>query len=210
MKRGWLDLIDILPGEGRVVSLLIAHSFFMGLSLIVFETAAIALFLGRFPAESVPYTFIGTAFVVPLSGVVYNSLYNRLFTPQLWAGTLLVLLAVPLAAVGVLQATRSAWPSFVLMVLVIAMYALTALEFWGVAGRVLSLRQARRLYGLIGSGEVAAGILPCGCALAEGRQRDQSASGGAGGVPRLSVVPLRPAAGTARAYRGRGGGRGQD
>jgi ATP:ADP antiporter, AAA family len=159
MKRGWLDLIDILPGEGRVVSLLIAHSFFMGLSLIVFETAAIALFLGRFPAESVPYTFIGTAFVVPLSGVVYNSLYNRLFTPQLWAGTLLVLLAVPLAAVGVLQATRSAWPSFVLMVLVIAMYALTALEFWGVAGRVLSLRQARRLYGLIGSGEVAAGIL---------------------------------------------------
>jgi hypothetical protein len=143
MTRGWRGLFDILPGEGRVVSLLIAHSLFMGISLIVFETAAIALFLARFPAESVPYTFIGTAFVVPVSGVVYNSLRNRLSTPRLWAGTLLFLLAVPLAAVGVLHATRSAWPSFVLMVLVIAMYSLTALEFWSLAGRVLSLRQAR-------------------------------------------------------------------
>jgi len=173
MKRGWRGLFDILPGEGRVVSLLIAHSLFMGISLIVFETAAIALFLTRFTAESVPYTFIGTAFVVPVSGVVYNSLRNRLSTPRLWAGTLLFLLAVPLAAVAVLHATRSAWPSFVLMVLVIAMYSLTALEFWSLAGRVLSLRQARRLYGLIGSGEVAAGIL-----------------GGLAVVPMLKVVSV--------------------
>jgi len=159
MKPVWPGLFDIQPGEGQVVFLLVAHSLFMGISLIVFETAASALFLARFPAESVPYTFIGTAFVVPLSGIVYNSLRNRVSTSWLWTGTLLFLLAVPLAAVGVLHATDSAWPSFVLMTLVIAMYALTALEFWSVAGRVLSLRQARRLYGLIGSGEVAAGIL---------------------------------------------------
>jgi HEAT repeat protein len=159
MKPLWRGLFDILPGEGQLVFLLVAHSLFMGISLIVFETAACALFLARFPAESLPYTFIGTAFVVPLTGVVYNSLRNRLSTARLWTGTLLFLLAVPLAAVGVLHATESAWPSFVLMTLVIAMYALTALEFWSVAGRVLSLRQARRLYGLIGSGEVAAGIL---------------------------------------------------
>jgi HEAT repeat protein len=159
MKPVWRSLFDVLPGEGQVVFLLVAHSLFMGFSLIVFETAASALFLARFPAECVPYTFIGTAFVVPLSGVVYNSLRNRLSTARLWTGTLLFLLAVPLAAVAVLHATDSAWPSFVLMTFVIAMYALAALEFWSVAGRVLSLRQARRLYGLIGSGEVAAGIL---------------------------------------------------
>ena len=67
MKPVWRGLFDIQPGEGQVVFLLVAHSLFMGISLIVFETAASALFLARFPAESVPYTFIGTAFVVPLS-----------------------------------------------------------------------------------------------------------------------------------------------
>ena len=108
MKPLWRGLFDILPGEGQLVFLLVAHSLFMGISLIVFETAACALFLARFPAESLPYTFIGTAFVVPLTGVVYNSLRNRLSTARLWTGTLLFLLAVPLAAVGVLHATESA------------------------------------------------------------------------------------------------------
>ena len=154
-----MAIFDINAGERRVVVLLLLHSLFMGISLVLFETAANAIFLTRFPADRLTYVFIGAAFAVPLSGVLYNRLRNRLSTPQLWTATLLFLLSIPLAITPALSAGKAAWPALILMISVNVMYALTALEFWGVAGRVLNMRQARRLYGLIGSGEIAAGIL---------------------------------------------------
>jgi ATP:ADP antiporter, AAA family len=159
MKNRWRNFLDTKAGEGRLVTALLLHSLFMGISLVFFETAASALFLARFQSENLPYVFIGVAFAVPLSGVLYNRLRSRLSTQHLWIGTLLFLAAVPLAMAAVLYISRAVWPALILMTLVNVMYALTALEFWGVAGRVFDLRQARRLYGLIGSGEVAAGII---------------------------------------------------
>ena len=41
-------LAGVEAGEGRTAGLMLAHSFFMGLATVFFETAASALFLARF------------------------------------------------------------------------------------------------------------------------------------------------------------------
>src|SRR6476646_8093856 len=159
MKTLWRKVFDIRAGEGRLVTVLLLHSLFAGIALVFFETAASALFLSRFRSDTLPYAFIGTAITLPFSGVLYNYLRNRVSTQSLWIGTMLSLAAVPPFMAALLYVTGTAWPALVMMMLVNAMYALATLEFWGVAGRVLNVRQTRRLYGLVGSGEAAAGIL---------------------------------------------------
>src|SRR5438270_13087512 len=139
MKSRWRRFFDIQAGEGRVVGVLLLHSLFMGISLVLFETAASALFLARFPSNYLPYVFIGAAFAVPLSGVLYNRLSGRLSTHHVWIGTLVFLVVTQLAMRLVLSSSHAIWPALILMMLVNVMYALTALEFWGVAGRVLNL-----------------------------------------------------------------------
>lgn len=159
MPRRLMSVLDMRPGEGAVVSLLIAHSFFLGIGIVLFETAASGIFLHRFPAESLPLAFLGAAVCVPATGLLYSRAQRLVSPPVLWVGSLVFLLLVQLALVGLLHLTSAAWPALLMMALTFVMSAIAALEFWGLAGRILDLRQAKRLYGLIGAGEISAGIV---------------------------------------------------
>jgi len=51
------------------------------------------------------------------------------------------------------------WPVAALMIWFEVVWALTSLEFWGLAGRLMNLRQGKRLFGLIGSGDMVATVI---------------------------------------------------
>ena len=56
-----LSAFGIAPGEGRTAALMVAHSFFMGLSTVFFETAASALFLTEFDKSYLPWVYLVAA-----------------------------------------------------------------------------------------------------------------------------------------------------
>jgi HEAT repeat protein len=139
---------------------MLAHSFAMGVGTVFFETAASALFLARFPSSLLPWVYIAAAVVNTLTGVGYTALQRRVSFARLMVGTIaLLLLAVVGARAGLWAMPAAAWLTFSLLVVYRVLSALTDLEYWAVAGRLYDVRQAKRLFGMIGSGEVVARIL---------------------------------------------------
>lgn len=151
-------LAGVEQGEGRSAALMLAHSFFMGLGTVLFETAASALFLARFGSASLPYVYVAAAGLNIAVGVAYTRLSTRTAFPRLMAGTLWLLVASSLLIRAGLGLTGAAALTFFLLVWYRAVSILTDLEYWAVAARLYDVRQAKRLFPVIGSGEVVARI----------------------------------------------------
>ena len=153
-----LSFLGVHAGEGRSSSLMVAHSFFMGTSTVFFETAASALFLSQFEAKTLPWVYVAAALLNILTGALYSWIKERVSFARLMTGTLLFLfLSVCVFRLG-LQASSAAWLSFASLVWYRVLSILTDLEYWAVAARLYDVRQAKRLFGLIGTGEVVARI----------------------------------------------------
>ena len=145
-------------GEGRVAGLMALHSFAMGLATVLFETAASALFVARFGASALPWVYIAAAFVNTGAGALFSAARSRLPFRRLMATMLLLLLASVVALRLGLALSGAGALVFFLLVFYRVLSVLTDLEYWAVAGRLYDVRQAKRLFGLIGTGEVIARI----------------------------------------------------
>jgi AAA family ATP:ADP antiporter len=153
------SFFNVEPGEGRSASLMLLHSFFMGLATVFFETAASALFLARFSKGALPWVYLTAAVVNTATGLLYSAAQSRISFARLMTTTLLVLLVTTVGFRAGLAATGAVWLVFGLLVWYRVVSILTDLEYWAVAARLYDVRQAKRLFGLIGSGEVTARIL---------------------------------------------------
>ncbi len=151
--------LNIEPGEGRPLVLLLGHSFFMGIAIVSFFAASSALFLAAFSPEALPYVYIVSAGVSTLTGGIYSRFEKRLPISTLLTGTLVFLLVSVCAFRLSLGATDARWPAFGLMVWHIVLCALFNVEFWGLAGRLFNVRQGKRLFGLVGAGEMVASFI---------------------------------------------------
>ena len=159
MQHLLASVFNIRPGEGRITALLFVHSFCVGMATDSFSTAASALFLATFDVGMLPYVYIGSAGIVVLIGVLYTRLQVRLPFPTLLTATLVFLLLVVCAFRLGLWLSESKWVAFGLLVWLRMLIVLANLEFWGLTGRLFNVRQGKRLFSLIGSGELTASIL---------------------------------------------------
>lgn len=150
--------LGLEPGERASVSLMLGHSFSMGLATVFFETAASALFLAHFGSSALPYVYIVAAVLNTATGLVYSSVQARLSFARLMQGTLALLLLSVVGLRASLAWSQAGWLFFGLLVWYRAVSTLTDLEYWALATRLYDVGQAKRLYGLIGSGEVVARI----------------------------------------------------
>ncbi|HEU0091794.1 MAG TPA: cyclic nucleotide-binding domain-containing protein [Vicinamibacteria bacterium] len=154
-----VGLPDVRPEETRLVALLFVHSFLIGIPRLLTATAAMALFLTYFEARHLPYVYIAAAVAIPLTSFLRLKLAARLSFVRLLTVDLGFVLVV-LLALRILLAGR--WPGGVAMVLPVwyeIEWVLLSLEFWGLAGQVVNVRQGKRLFGVIGTGELLAATL---------------------------------------------------
>lgn len=158
-KPGVWARFGVLPAEEHGAALMLAHSAFMGFSTVFFETAASALFLGQYSASALPSVYLAAAALSAATGYGYSRLQNRVSFSRLMTGTLVSLLVVVAALRGALFLTQAAGLFFFAMVFYRVLSILTDLEYWAVAGRLYDIRQAKRLFGFVGTGEVVARII---------------------------------------------------
>jgi CRP-like cAMP-binding protein/HEAT repeat protein len=145
-------MFNIRTDEGWPVLLLLAHSFFLGIALVFFYTVANALFLAEFDVKILPYAYIASAGVITLVGFLYSKLENHLPITKLLTGTLgFLFVTICIFRVGLWADIR--WIIFGLLIWSDMLDMLIGLEFWGLAGRLFNVRQGKRLFGLIGSGD---------------------------------------------------------
>ncbi|HEY6547609.1 MAG TPA: hypothetical protein VI589_06875, partial [Vicinamibacteria bacterium] len=146
------------PGEGPTAGLMALHSFAMGLSTVFFETAASALFVSRFGAAALPWVYIAAAVVSTGAGGLFAAGRRRLAFRRLMAAVLVFLLLGVVGLRGGLVLFEGPGLVFSLLVFYRLLSVLTDLEYWAVAGELYDVRQAKRLFGVIGTGEVVARI----------------------------------------------------
>ena len=152
------SLVSIEQRELRTATLMLAHSFAMGLTTVFFETAASALFLSHFESSALPWVYLAAAATSAVTGIVYTSLLGRVAFRRLMLGTLGFLALTTVALRVGLWLTPAGGLLFAVLVWYRVISILTDLEYWAVAARMYDVRQAKRLYPFIGSGEVVARI----------------------------------------------------
>ncbi len=146
-------MLGVQAGEGAPVGWLIVHSLFNGIFGAFFLTAANALFLARFPISMLPLAYIGAAAAGYVSIMLFSRLERHVSFGVLLMVNLGTLLSLATAFWILRRATNADWVVFSMFVAVGPMFNLVQLGYWGLAGRLFDLRQAKRLFGLVGAGE---------------------------------------------------------
>lgn len=159
MNHSLASLLDIRPGEGRTAALGLAASFGIGAALLLLYASSRAIFLDAYASGDLAYVYVGVALAGTALGLCFSLLERRLPRTVLVSGTL-ALLALSLAGFWAwLRTGDRGWAPLLLAVWFDVCFILAGLAFWGLMGSLLDVRQAKRLFGLLGSGEFLATLL---------------------------------------------------
>ncbi|WP_242478938.1 cyclic nucleotide-binding domain-containing protein [Hymenobacter lapidiphilus] len=155
----WQQLLGIRPEEGRSVGLFFLHNFLLGIGTILVYVAANVILLENHPETSLPLAYAASALAMLGAGQVYAH-YEHHLGLQKVAVRVLLAVVVLMAVIGVLVAFgRSVAAAVAIMAGYRVIYLLTNLEFWGVSAVVFDVRQGRRLFSVISSGDMPAKAL---------------------------------------------------
>src|SRR4030095_7795883 len=144
--------VDLLPGELERGLLLFAYLFLVIASFVVGKSIRDALFIDEFGALLLPYADIGVAMVVGLWVSVYLRLARRLTLRQLLVVSLLFFAVNCLIFWMIALNSRPAWLTPVIYVWVGMFGVVAPAQVWTLATALLTTREAKRMYGFVGSG----------------------------------------------------------
>ena len=154
-----LKLLNIEKEETKSVALLMSLSLFLGFYNGTFDISATAIFLDTFDETVLPKAFL----ISGLAGVIITLLYTKLqskiefsrlaFYNILFIGVTILFLR--LSYIFVDQEILA----FLLLVMMGPLNIISIVGFWGVASRLFSLRQGKRLFSLVDSGQIFGVIL---------------------------------------------------
>lgn len=158
LKKMLGGLVDVRRQElSRVLPLTLAYGLIMA-SLYVLKPARNALFLDRLGVAQLPYVLLLVALVGGGVAVLFSRLTQRIRLDRLILGTFLFLM-INLLGFRLLLTQGWGW-SFYLFYVWVSLYGLLATSLlWLLANLVFNPREARRLFGLIGSAGIAGAIL---------------------------------------------------
>ncbi|MBD2716814.1 cyclic nucleotide-binding domain-containing protein [Microvirga sp. STR05] len=155
----WQRLLGIRVEEGRTVGLFFLHNFLLGIGTILVYVAANVILLENDPERSLPLAYGLAALAMIVAGKVYAHFEHHLGLERVAVRVLLAVVAL-MAILGVLVAVGNSIAAAVaIMAGYRVIYLLTNLEFWGVSAVVFDVRQSRRLFSVISSGDMPAKAL---------------------------------------------------
>ena len=150
--------LNVEHGEGRLIRLLFSHAFFGGMTKAFARTSAYTLFLTEFEIKLLPLIYVGSAFAGTLVTILYLRLDRRLSLNKLLSANLCLTAVSLFVFAFALLMTDAKWIVFALPILSEVIISLINTESATLNSNVLTVRQGKRLFGLIGSGEFLAEI----------------------------------------------------
>jgi ATP:ADP antiporter, AAA family len=156
MRDAVLKFLKIRRGEAALVKDLFAMEFFQGAGIAFFFTAAFTLFLKEFPITELPKVFIISAFLLWLTGIFYTQLEHKLNVRNLGlVVTLFMAFNILLFRVGY-ELAGGSWFLYIMLAWFNVLYLMNSLQFWGMASLLFDVRQSKRLFAIISSGDIPA------------------------------------------------------
>ncbi|OGX84232.1 MFS transporter, partial [Hymenobacter glacialis] len=152
-------LFGIKTSETRTVGLFLLHNFLLGIGSVLVYVAANVLLLEHHPEHSLPLGYIAGALAMMAVGKIYTYFEHHYLLKKL-AVRVLIAVVVLTGVLGVLVVVgHSVAAAVAIMAGYRVIYLLTNLEFWGVSAVVFDVRQSKRLFSVISSGDMPAKAL---------------------------------------------------
>lgn len=152
-------LLGVEPGEGTLVGGLAALYGILMLGVVFVQAIAFAVFISEFGVTSLPYSYISIAVLASLSAFGFLKLAQRVtFRANLLANVAFLVAGCAIFWVG-LHSPLARWTIFLLPAWFQTQINTVNLVVWPLASRLLDVRQARRLLGLVGAGNWIANII---------------------------------------------------
>jgi AAA family ATP:ADP antiporter len=158
-KNSFYRALNIEKEESANVLLFLSQSVFLGLFYGALDVAAYSLFLDVYPSTMLPKAYIVSGII----GIILTSLYTTLqskfnFSRFAFFNLLIVAILALMLRSGFLFFSKNIIV-FVIFVMYTPLNIIATLGFWGAVSRVFSLRQGKRIFGLIDSGQILGIIL---------------------------------------------------
>ncbi|MET4074594.1 cyclic nucleotide-binding domain-containing protein [Hymenobacter sp. UYCo722] len=153
------NLFGIKASETRTVGLFLLHNFLLGIGSVLVYVAANVLLLEHNPEHSLPLGYLMGALAMMAVSKVYTHFEHHYLLKTLVVRVLLAVVALT-GVLGVLVAVgHSVAAAVAIMAGYRVIYLLTNLEFWGISAVVFDVRQSKRLFSVISSGDMPAKAL---------------------------------------------------
>jgi hypothetical protein len=152
-------LFDIRAGELQRVAWLTLHSLCLGLFVAIFFAAANGLFLASFTVKSLPAAWISASLVGYAAVLLYAAAARRLSGATLAIVNVGLLLAVMIAFCVAARAGAGRGLAFAMFVWIVPSVTLLYLQHSRLLASLFDLRQGKRLFSMLGAGEVVSSIL---------------------------------------------------
>jgi len=159
MARPLERLLNLQPGDTTRGLLLFAYLFLVMSSYMAARIARDALFLDDYLAVDLAYVDLASAGLIGALVAGYLSVGRHLTLPMLLAGSLLVYTASLVALWHVATVYDPPWLSPVIYIWVSLFGALAPVQVWTLASYVLTTREAKRVFGLVGSGAILGAVV---------------------------------------------------
>ena len=152
MLRALERLLRLQRGDLPRGLLLFAYLFLVIAAYLVGQVARNALFLGRFDASRLPFVDVSLFLVVALAVAVYLRAGRRWGVERLLTGSLLLFGTGSLLLAVLAYRSAPSWLYPVVYVWVGIFGVLVPAQVWTLANYVLTPREAKRLFGFVGTG----------------------------------------------------------
>lgn len=146
------NLFGIKSNERTLVLLLVIHSFFVGMP----RTLGISVATGSLSGNLVPIALMFSAILAMLVTVVMDKLQERMkFLPLAHMNLISQALSLGIFyAIFIIVGSDNAILNLAFFVWIQVILVLSYREYWGLARKLMDIRQSKRLFALISSGEV--------------------------------------------------------
>lgn len=148
----------IRPGEGRKVLLTFLYFFLIITAYYVIKAGSRSLVLDQIGFRMVPYMDLIVAGVIGSVITLFTRLVDRVSKPQLVGGAFAASTGIMVLFWFLLTHVAAAWVAAALYVWVSIFSVLAVTLFWLVANDLYRPRDAKRLFGFIGTGGIIGGI----------------------------------------------------
>ncbi len=153
------NLKSIEKNEVMPLVLLFIHSFLNGIALVFFKTTANTLFLIQYNISELPYVYILTALTSVIAGYFYTQLEKQSTITKLLKTSMLFVILIVVFFLLLIKFSDSKLAYMGIMVSKDLIWMFIGMEFVILTGIIFNIRQGKRLFGILMSGEILAGIL---------------------------------------------------
>ena len=155
----WIErLLNLRRGELPGGLLFFAYYFLIISSYVVGQVARDALFLDRFAADQLPYVDVAIAATVGLVVAAYIRAGRWVKLRDLLTGALGLFSAIALFFWWEIRTVQWAWLFPALYIWIGIFGVLAIAQVWTLANFMLTTREAKRVFGLVGAGGILGGI----------------------------------------------------